>query len=76
MVRLQLQGSATVCPSSALTVQGAIEGAILDAAPEVSEVDVAGMVPDQPASAGGLLQIQPYHPRHEAPGPCPVPAQG
>jgi hypothetical protein len=76
VVRLQLRGSCDGCPSSALTVQGAIEGAILDAAPEVTAVDVAGVVSDEPVGAGGLLQIQPYQPRREAPGPCPVPAGG
>ena len=76
VVRLQLRGSCDGCPSSALTVQGAIEGAILDAAPEVTAVDVAGVVSDEPVSVGGLLQIQPYQPRREAPGPCPVPAGG
>ena len=74
VVRLQLQGTCDGCPSSALPVQGAIEDAVLDAAPEVTAVDVAGMVPDAPLGSGGLLQIPPYQPRHEAPGPCPVPA--
>lgn len=74
VVRLQLQGSCDGCPSSALTVKGAIEDAVLDAAPEVTAVDVAGMVAEEPGGTGGLLQIPPYQPRHEAPGPCPVPA--
>lgn len=75
IVHLQLQGSCDGCPSSALTVNSAIEDAVLAAAPEVMSVQVAGMVPEPAAAGGGLLQIQPYQPRQEAPGPCPVPAQ-
>ena len=77
VVHLQLQGSCDGCPSSALTVQGAIEDAVLGAAPEVLAVEVAGMVPEPAAAgSGGLLQIEPFRARQEAPGPCPVPAQG
>jgi Fe-S cluster biogenesis protein NfuA len=54
VARLRLEGSCHGCPSSTVTVRLAIEGAVLDAAPEVSEVVVEGMttVPE-PA----LLQI-------------------
>jgi Fe-S cluster biogenesis protein NfuA len=54
VARLRLEGSCNGCPSSAVTVQLAIEGAVLDAAPEVSEVVVEGMTaPPEPK----LLQI-------------------
>ncbi len=59
IARLRLEGSCHGCPSSTVTVKLAIEGAVLDAAPEVAEVVVEGMttVPD-PA----LLQIGPRPP--------------
>jgi Fe-S cluster biogenesis protein NfuA/nitrite reductase/ring-hydroxylating ferredoxin subunit len=54
VARLRLEGSCHGCPSSTATVQLAIEGAVLEAAPEVSEVVVEGMTtPAQPR----LLQI-------------------
>jgi len=54
VARLRLEGSCHGCPSSAVTVRLAIEGAVLDAAPEVTEVLVEGMTAEpEPA----LLQI-------------------
>ncbi|HXP19496.1 MAG TPA: NifU family protein [Streptosporangiaceae bacterium] len=54
VARLRLEGSCHGCPSSVVTVQLAIESAVLDAAPEVTEVLVEGMT----AAAGPkLLQI-------------------
>ena len=54
VARLRLEGSCHGCPSSTVTVQLAITGAVQDAAPEVSEVVVEGMTqPPGPA----LLQI-------------------
>jgi Fe-S cluster biogenesis protein NfuA len=56
VVHLQLEGSCDGCPSSAMTVQNAIEDAIMVAAPDVLAVEVQGVVsPDPP-----LLQIQPF----------------
>jgi Fe-S cluster biogenesis protein NfuA/nitrite reductase/ring-hydroxylating ferredoxin subunit len=56
VAHLQLEGSCDGCPSSAMTVQNAIEDAILSAAPDVVAVSVQGVVaPDPP-----LLQIQPF----------------
>ena len=63
VVRLRLEGSCEGCPSSVVTAKVAIEGAILEAAPEVTSVEVEGL---QPENQRGLLQIQPY-------GECPVP---
>jgi Fe-S cluster biogenesis protein NfuA/nitrite reductase/ring-hydroxylating ferredoxin subunit len=54
VARLRLEGSCHGCPSSTDTVRLAISGAVLDAAPEVSDVVVEGMTsPPEPA----LLQI-------------------
>ena len=54
VARLRLEGSCHGCPSSTVTVQLAIEGAVQDAAPEVAQVVVEGMTaPPGPA----LLQI-------------------
>jgi Fe-S cluster biogenesis protein NfuA/nitrite reductase/ring-hydroxylating ferredoxin subunit len=43
-VRLRLSGSCDGCPSSILTVKLAVEGAIREAAPEVTRIDVEGVV--------------------------------
>jgi Fe-S cluster biogenesis protein NfuA len=43
VARLRLEGSCHGCPSSTVTVRLAIEGAVQDAAPEVTEVVVEGM---------------------------------
>jgi Fe-S cluster biogenesis protein NfuA/nitrite reductase/ring-hydroxylating ferredoxin subunit len=54
VARLKLEGSCNGCPSSTVTVQLAIESAVLDAAPEVTQVVVEGMTaPPEPK----LLQI-------------------
>jgi Fe-S cluster biogenesis protein NfuA/nitrite reductase/ring-hydroxylating ferredoxin subunit len=59
VARLRLEGNCDGCPSSAVTVQLAIEGAVQDAAPEVTEVLVEG-VTEAPAAPGPvLLQIGP-----------------
>lgn len=54
VARLKLEGSCHGCPSSTVTVQLAISGAVRDAAPEVNDVVVEGMTtsPEPP-----LLQI-------------------
>src|SRR6266702_3090340 len=54
VARLRLEGSCHGCPSSTVTVQLAIQGAVEEAAPEVTQVVVEGMTePPGP----GLLQI-------------------
>src|SRR4029077_17108079 len=56
VARLRLEGSCHGCPSSTVTARLAIEGAVQDAAPEVTEVVVEGMTaPPEPK----LLQIGP-----------------
>jgi Fe-S cluster biogenesis protein NfuA/nitrite reductase/ring-hydroxylating ferredoxin subunit len=64
VARLRLEGSCHGCPSSTVTVQLALKGAVEDAAPEVTEVVVEGMTS---AGAGPLLQIG-----SRPPGPAPV----
>jgi Fe-S cluster biogenesis protein NfuA/nitrite reductase/ring-hydroxylating ferredoxin subunit len=54
VARLRLEGSCHGCPSSTLTVRLAIQGAVEEAAPEVTEVVVEGMT--EPAGPA-LLQI-------------------
>src|SRR5689334_12868612 len=66
VARLRLEGSCHGCPSSTVTVRLAIEGAVQDAAPEVTEVVVEGMTaPPEPK----LLQIGPRP--DDAPGAGP-----
>jgi Fe-S cluster biogenesis protein NfuA/nitrite reductase/ring-hydroxylating ferredoxin subunit len=55
VARLRLEGSCHGCPSSTVTVQLAITGAVQDAAPEVTEVVVEGMTAAPAEHA--LLQI-------------------
>ena len=68
VARLRLEGSCHGCPSSTVTVQLALKGAVEDAAPEVTEVVVEGMTS---AGAGPLLQIG-----SRPPGPAPGSAAG
>jgi Fe-S cluster biogenesis protein NfuA/nitrite reductase/ring-hydroxylating ferredoxin subunit len=57
VARLRLEGNCHGCPSSAVTVKLAIEGAVTEAAPEVTEVMVEGVTEEAPGPA--LLQIGP-----------------
>jgi Fe-S cluster biogenesis protein NfuA/nitrite reductase/ring-hydroxylating ferredoxin subunit len=66
VARLRLEGSCHGCPSSTVTVRLAIEGAVQDAAPEVTEVVVEGMTaPPEPK----LLQIGPRPDKAPGAGP-------
>jgi len=69
VAKLRLEGSCHGCPSSTVTVQLAIQGAVEDAAPEVTQVVVEGMTePPGPK----LLQIG--RPPADAAGPGTDPA--
>src|SRR3979490_3301518 len=57
VVHLQMQGSCHGCPSSAMTLKLAIEEAIYEAAPDVAEIRVDGVV-EQPAAAPALVPLQ------------------
>jgi Fe-S cluster biogenesis protein NfuA/nitrite reductase/ring-hydroxylating ferredoxin subunit len=59
VAHLRLEGNCHGCPSSTVTVQLAIEGAVQDAAPEVTEVRVEGMTEPPGPPAPVLLQIGP-----------------
>jgi len=54
VAHLRLQGNCDGCPSSTMTVKMAIEGALRDAAPELTGVDVAGAIEE---AAPALLQV-------------------
>jgi Fe-S cluster biogenesis protein NfuA/nitrite reductase/ring-hydroxylating ferredoxin subunit len=68
VARLRLEGSCHGCPSSTVTVRLAIEDAVKEAAPEVTEVSVEGMTDPAPAQAQPLLQIG-QRPDDAGPGP-------
>jgi Fe-S cluster biogenesis protein NfuA/nitrite reductase/ring-hydroxylating ferredoxin subunit len=57
VAKLKLEGSCHGCPSSTVTVQLAITGAVQDAAPEVTEVIVEGMTAVPDPAEPKLLQI-------------------
>jgi len=57
VVRLKMEGSCHSCPSSALTLKSAIEEAIYEAAPDVAEILVEGVV-EQPATTPILVPLQ------------------
>ncbi|MDX6391872.1 MAG: hypothetical protein QOJ73_2935 [Streptosporangiaceae bacterium] len=67
VAHLRLEGSCHGCPSSTVTVRLAIQGAIEEAAPEVSDVVVEGV--SEPAGQQTLLQIGSGPPGSAAPGP-------
>lgn len=67
VVRLRLEGSCDGCPSSVQTVKLAIEGAIEEAAPEVTAVEVENLTREREPR---LLQIQPMRPEWQE--PCPA----
>jgi Fe-S cluster biogenesis protein NfuA len=51
VVRLRLEGSCKSCPSSTITMKLAVEKAIEEAAPEITQIDVEGIaVPGDPAT--------------------------
>ncbi|HEX5117774.1 MAG TPA: NifU family protein [Pseudonocardiaceae bacterium] len=54
VARLRLEGHCDGCPSSTMTVSTAIEGALRDAAPELTGVDVEGVVAEP---AAPMLQV-------------------
>lgn len=56
-VRLRLVGSCHGCPSSAMTLKLAIEEAIYEAAPDVTAIDVEGVV-DLPAAPANFIPVE------------------
>ena len=57
VVRVRMEGSCSTCPSSTVTLNFAIEEAILKAAPEISRIEAEGVAaaPD----TGPLIQLRP-----------------
>ena len=62
VVRLRMQGSCHGCPSSAITLKNAIEEAIYATAPDVTAIEVEGVV-DPPVYPSHLLPIVSLDPR-------------
>lgn len=62
VVKLRLAGSCDGCPSSTVTVKLAIEKAIEDAAPEVTDIDVVNMTPETAPQAGEGRSLLPLTP--------------
>jgi Fe-S cluster biogenesis protein NfuA len=59
-VKLRLLGSCDGCPSSASTLQGAVETAIVDAAPEITRI-VVEESPKDPIVSPVLLGTKPRY---------------
>ncbi len=55
VLSLQLRGTCDGCPSSTVTAKYAIEKVVREAAPEISDVHVAGVVPEQTGPGGRPL---------------------
>jgi Fe-S cluster biogenesis protein NfuA/nitrite reductase/ring-hydroxylating ferredoxin subunit len=52
VVRLEFAGSCKSCPSSAVTLEYAVEDAVRAAAPEIASIDVVAAQPDSTTSSG------------------------
>lgn len=50
VVKLKLEGSCHGCPSSSLTLRNAIEEALFEFAPDITRLEVSGVVDSPPAS--------------------------
>ncbi|MDT5000164.1 MAG: hypothetical protein QOK12_2269, partial [Mycobacterium sp.] len=59
VVRLQFAGSCKSCPSSAVTLEFAVEDAVRAAAPEITTIEVVAAESDTPAASGspGLISV-------------------
>lgn len=68
VVRLRMEGSCESCPSSTLTVKLAVEGAIREAAPELSSIEVEGV---QTSSQPALNGLNGHAPKWTALGDAP-----
>ncbi len=55
--RLRFAGSCKSCPSSAVTLEFAVEDAVRTAAPEVTSIEVVAAEPDGAASTAGLISV-------------------
>jgi Fe-S cluster biogenesis protein NfuA/nitrite reductase/ring-hydroxylating ferredoxin subunit len=57
VVRLQFAGSCESCPSSAVTLEFAVEDAVRAAAPEITSIEVVAAEPEGAASSSGLISV-------------------
>ncbi len=57
VVRLRLQGSCDGCPSSQVTLKYAIEEGIYAAAPDVTAIEVEGVVERPPSLPNGIIPL-------------------
>lgn len=65
VVRLRMEGSCSSCPSSTVTLNYAIEKAILEAAPEISRIEAEDV---EPATTGPLIQLDARPGSHDGHG--------
>ena len=69
-VRLQFAGSCKSCPSSAVTLEFAVEDAVRAAAPEITTIEVVAAESASAASSSGLISVDSLmsrvHPRDTA----------
>jgi Fe-S cluster biogenesis protein NfuA/nitrite reductase/ring-hydroxylating ferredoxin subunit len=56
-VRLQFAGSCKSCPSSAVTLEFAVEDAVRAAAPEITSIEVVAAESDSTTSSPGLISV-------------------
>ncbi|MDP3891809.1 NifU family protein [Nocardioides sp.] len=66
VVRLRLLGSCDGCPSSSVTLELAVEGAIHEAAPEVSAIEIQTAADTE--ETGPLISVESLFTRLEGPG--------
>ncbi|HEY4278834.1 MAG TPA: NifU family protein [Conexibacter sp.] len=78
VAHVRLQGTCDGCPSSAVTLQHAVEEAVRRAAPEVERVEAEGTMPVAPAPPFGDSPFGALPMAHSAPsGPaCPATEKG
>jgi Fe-S cluster biogenesis protein NfuA/nitrite reductase/ring-hydroxylating ferredoxin subunit len=71
VARLRMQGTCSTCPASQVTLDLALEKAILEAAPELSRVEAEAVEVPAPAPAAApaapLIQLQPLGSREGSP---------
>src|SRR4051812_47582441 len=56
--RLRLRGSCQSCPSSSMTLKPAIEGAIMEAAPDVASIEAEGVLERVASPAVGFVPLE------------------
>ncbi len=67
VVRLRLLGSCDGCPSSSVTLQLAVEGAVEAAAPEMTRIEVDASGPSDARPVGGVISLDSLRARIDRP---------